>query len=247
MWSRRSIEALIAVALLAAVAGCATPARHAAPPAAAAAHPAAGKLAPAGPPPIPPEAQAQFDRALALAKAGNDAAAQAQLASLAQRYRQFHTPLVDLGILYRRGGNMAAAERALRQAVTRDPHSARAWTELGLTQRLAGEFQAAARSYGRAITADPAYAPAYRDRGVLLDLYLGEPAAALSDFQRYRELTGEDRPVAMWIAELQHRTGIKAPAAAPAGTVPHAAAAEDKSHDGAPVTAAATAQPEARN
>ena len=82
-----------------------------------------------------------------------------------------------------------------------------------------------ARSYGRAIAANPAYAPAYRDRGVLLDLYLDEPAAALGDFERYRKLTGEDKPVAMWIAELQHRTGIKAPAAAPAVAAPRAAAA----------------------
>lgn len=175
----------------------------------------------AAPPPIPAAAQGEFNRALELARAGSDAAAEAQLASLAQQYSQLCTPLVDLGILYRKDGNLDAATQALQQAATRDPHSALAWTELGVTQRLGGKFQAAEQSYGHAIAADPAYAPVYRDRGVLRDLYLGEPAAALADFEQYRKLAGADKLAAMWVVELQHRTGIKDP---PAGQHPTATA-----------------------
>ena len=176
--------------------------------------------APAGPPPIPPEAKQEFDRALSLARAGNDGAAEAQLANLARQYPQFCTPLVDLGILYRKSGNLEAGMQALQQAVARDAHSAVAWTELGVAQRLGGKFQDAEQSYAHAIAADPTYAPAYRDRGVLRDLYLDQPAAALGDFEQYRKLSGEDKPAAMWIAELQHRTGIKSPPGAerPAAT-----------------------------
>ena len=210
MWSRRSIEALIGVALLATIAACAgTPKRAAAP--AAAAHATAGKPV-AGPPPIPAAASEEFARGLTLARSGNDAAAEAQLATLARQYPRFCTPLIDLGILYRKSGNLDAATHAFQQAVARDPHSALAWTELGVAQRLGGKFQDAERSYERAIAASPTYAPAYRDRGVLRDLYLDEPSAALSDFEQYRKLTGEDKPVAMWIAELQHRTGATAQA-----------------------------------
>jgi tetratricopeptide (TPR) repeat protein len=151
---------------------------------------------------------------VALARAGNGGAAEAQLASLAREYPQFCTPLVDLGILYRKSGNLDAAMQALQQAVARDPRSALAWTELGVTQRLGGRFKDAEQSYARALTADPAYAPAYRDRGVLRDLYLDEPARALGDFEQYRKLAGADKAAAIWIAELQHRTGIKAPPAA---------------------------------
>lgn len=207
MWSRRSIEALIGVSLLAALAACAvTPKRTSPAKPVPAAHAAAGPAA-QGPPPVPPAASEAFARALALARAGNDQSAEAQLATLAVQYPQYCTPLVDLGILYREGAKLDAATHALEQAVARQPHSALAWTELGVTQRLGGKFQDAEHSYEQAITADPAYAPAYRDRGVLRDLYLGEPTAALSDFQQYRKLTGEDKPVALWIAELQHRTG----------------------------------------
>jgi tetratricopeptide (TPR) repeat protein len=149
-----------------------------------------------------------------LTGAGNDAAAEAQLAALARGYPQFHTPLVDLGILYRRSGDLVGATKAFRQALARDPHSAPAWTGLGVTQRLGGKFADAERSYTQAIAADPAYAPAYRDRGVLRDLYLNEPAAALADFEAYRRLAAGDKPVAMWIAELQHRAGVRGPSKA---------------------------------
>src|SRR6185312_303383 len=162
-------------------------------------------------PPVPEEARQEFDKALALARAGNGAAAEAQLASLAHQYSQFCTPLVDLGILYRKSGNLDAAAHALQQATARDPHSALAWTELGVTQRLAGRFQEAEKSYSRAIAANPTYAPAYRDRGVLRDLYLDDPTAALGDYEQYRKLTSQDKPIAMWIAELQHRAGVRAP------------------------------------
>ena len=54
------------------------------------------------------------------------------------------------------------------------------------------------------------------------DLYLGDPERALAAFERYKELTGEDKPVSGWIAELRQRTGKpvkpQAPAAAPSGT-----------------------------
>ena len=223
MSSRRSIEVLIGVSLLAAVTACTVTPRRPAQPAHAAAvpagaHPGAGKPAAAGPPPVPAEARQAFAQALALARAGNDAAAEAQLASLARRYPQLHTPLVDLGILYRQSGDLDAAAKAFRQALARDPHSALAWTELGVAQRLDGKFADAERSYTQAIAADPAYAAAYRDRGVLRDLYLDQPAAALGDFEAYRKLAAGDKPVVMWIAELQHRTGIREPTGAPAPT-----------------------------
>jgi tetratricopeptide (TPR) repeat protein len=238
MWSRRSIEVLCGATLLVVVSACSvTPQRPARP------APSAAAVAKPGPPPIPVAAQEEFAGALALARAGNDGAARARLASLARQYPQFCTPLVNLGILYRKDGDLDAAAHALQQAVARDPHSALAWTELGVIQRLGGGFEDAAQSYGRAIAADPTYAPAYRDRGVLRDLYLDQPAAALGDFEQYRKLAGGDKPVIMWIAELQHRTGIKEPP----GSERPATAAGVSAQLPAPATAAATPHPQARN
>ncbi len=84
----------------------------------------------------------------------------------------------------------------------------------------------------------PPTLPAYRDRGVLRDLYLDQPAAALGDFEQYRKLAGQDKPVVMWIAELQHRTGIKEP---PASVRP--ATAGVSAQPATPATAAATPRP----
>jgi tetratricopeptide (TPR) repeat protein len=180
---------------------------------------------------------------VSLAHAGNGGAAEAQFAELARQYPQFSTPLVDLGILYRKSGNLDAAMQALQQAVARDPKSALAWTQLGVAQRLGGKFKDAEQSYDHAIAADPTYAAAYRNRGVLRDLYLDRPAAALSDFEQYRKLAGEDKVAAMWVAELQHRTGIKAPPAAQ----PPAATAAVATPSPARAGAAPAPPPQARN
>src|SRR4029077_7045706 len=106
-----------------------------------------------------------------------------------------------------------------------------AWTELGATQSLRGEFKDAAASYQSAITADPGYAPAWRNLGVVEDLYLGDPRSALTSLEQYKQLSGEDKPVSGWIAELRQRLGIaavKAPAAQ--------AAAPDAAPPAAPTT-----------
>src|SRR6185437_16301977 len=112
--------------------------------------------------------------------------------------------------------------------VQRNGSSAIAWTELGATQRMRGEFKDAEASYEKAIAADPNYAAAYRDLGVLTDLYLGDPERALTAFERYKEITGEDKPVSTWIAELRQRTGKPAPrpAAKPAAEAPPAGSAQ---------------------
>jgi tetratricopeptide (TPR) repeat protein len=114
---------------------------------------------------------------------------------------------VNLGILYRKTGRLEQSEEALKTAVEHNDGSAGAWTELGATQRLRGEFPSAAASYEKAIAADPNFAPAYRNLGVVSDLYLGDPERALTAFERYKELTGEEKPVSGWIAELRQRTG----------------------------------------
>ena len=248
MWSRRSIEIFLGVRDTASppLSACAICSRRQPGARIAAAVAAPGGRGQAGSAADTRRAaQQEFVGALALAHAGQPTARRrAQLARVsARQYPQFCTPLVNLGILYRKSGSLDAAAHALQQAVARDPHSALAWTELGVTQRLGGKFQDAAQSYARAIAADPTYAPAYRDRGVLRDLYLDQPAAALGDFEQYRKLAGQDKPVVMWIAELQHRTGIKETP----GSERPATAAGVSAQLPAPATAAAASQPKARN
>jgi tetratricopeptide (TPR) repeat protein len=160
---------------------------------------------------VPPAARADFDRAVNYMRAGNTTEAELGFKQVALRYPQFAAPLVNLAILKRKQGQLDQAEQLLKSAVQRESTSAVAWTELGATQSMRGKFKDAADSYHQAIAADPRYAPAWRNLGVLSDLYLGDPRSALTALEQYKQLTGEEKPVSGWIAELRQRLGIATP------------------------------------
>ena len=158
-----------------------------------------------------------LQRAVQLALAGKSTDAQLELQQLQLTYPTLAEPAIDLGLLLRGAGQLEPAKAAFSQATERQPASAVAWDELGVTLRQMGQFTEARAAYEHAIAADDSYALAHRNIAVLLDLYMGEPALALDEMEKYRSLSGEGKPVTGWIAELRTRTGIKlAPAAAPA-------------------------------
>jgi tetratricopeptide (TPR) repeat protein len=171
---------------------------------------------PAAPPP-PAHAVADFERALGLMRAGNATEAELEFKQIALTYPQFAGPEANLGIMYRNSGRLEDSQKALQAAVERNPASAPAWNELGITLRLQGKFKDALEAYDKALAIDPNLAAAHRNAGVLLDLYLDDSVRALSEFERYKELSGEDKPVSGWIAELKQRVAkANAGAAKPA-------------------------------
>jgi tetratricopeptide (TPR) repeat protein len=123
---------------------------------------------------------------------------------------------IDIGLADRDAGKLTEAEQVLLRATAREANvnTAVAWDELGITRRMAGKFGDARAAYEQAIAANAEYAPVHRNLGVLMDLYLDQPTVALGEFEHYRELGGEDKPLTAWIAELRARTGVKPPAAA---------------------------------
>ena len=89
--------------------------------------------------------------------------------------------------------------------------SAPAMTGLALAYRNTGRFALAESAYRSALQADPAYAPAMLNLGVLLDLYLQRPAAALEQYLAYQaKLSQPDERVAAWIKEVEIRAGREA-------------------------------------
>jgi tetratricopeptide (TPR) repeat protein len=211
--------------------------QHTAAPASAAASAAPAVSAPSA------TALADFQHATDLANAGHTTDAELELKQFELRYPGYAIPAIDLGLLARRDGKLDQSETALQRATTLDPDSAVAWSELGVTLRQEGKFKQAQAAYARALAADPAYAPAYRNLGVLLDLYFDDAAAALPQFERYQQLSGEGKPVSTWIADLRQRTHAKAPApvdtaasapAQPASTASSSAAAPAAGKAGAP-------------
>jgi Flp pilus assembly protein TadD len=236
MWSRRCSNwgALFATTLLGAACSTAPVARTAAtaapaevpsaPVAPAAADASAGLAGAAAvpvAPPAPPRALADFARAVQLVKSGKDEEAELEFQQIATGYPAYPGALVNLGILYRKHGDLAKAEQSLRAAVQRDGNDAEGWSELGVTLRLEGKFHAAADAYNRAISVNPNFAPAYRNLAIVLDLYLGDTAAALAAMEHYQELAADDKAATGWIADLKQRAGKNAAppgAAAPPAT-----------------------------
>ena len=130
---------------------------------------------------------------------------------LTQSYPDLPGPYANLGILYRNANQLAESEAALAKATERAPWDAQTWTEYGLTLRQAGKFAEARAAYERAIKANPSYAPAHRNLGVLLDLFLDDPLTAQAELETYKTLTGEDKPVSGWLAELERATRCARP------------------------------------
>jgi tetratricopeptide (TPR) repeat protein len=117
------------------------------------------------------------------------------------------------GAQLRDAGKLEEAQAAFAECANLAPASAAPLSELGLVQRQRGLFDAAAVSYSGALAIDPQYAPALRNFGVLRDIYQNDPAAALALFEQYQKLTGEERPVTSWIADLKQRAPKTEPVA----------------------------------
>jgi tetratricopeptide (TPR) repeat protein len=194
---------------------------------------AAGTAAPAAPawniPKPPARASGEFTRALGLMRGADSTQAILDMQVLTQSYPDLPGPYANLGILYRNANQLPEAEAALAKATERAPWDAQIWTEYGVTLRQAGKFAEARDAYDKALALNPSYAPAHRNLAVLLDLFLDDSLTAQAEFETYKTLTGEDKPVTGWIAELKSRNRVAAPkpdAAAPEAPAPDAAATQ---------------------
>jgi Flp pilus assembly protein TadD len=172
---------------------------------------------PVGPPPVPPEATQQYEKALTLLSAGDYAAAAKELQHLSETYPEYSGPQANLGIVYLKTGKLTEAEKALKAATQRGEPSAPTYNQLGIVYRKLGRFKDADAAYSEALRIDPGYALAHLNLGVLCDMYLQQPQRALAEFERYLELVpNPDARVPGWVKELKARVGVKSPPADPA-------------------------------
>ncbi len=105
-------------------------------------------------------------------------------------------------------GDAEAAAGQARAALAVDPANAAGLNLVGVAERRLGHFGEARAAYERAIASDAAFAAPQRNLGVLLDLYLGDPAGALPHYEMYQQLTsGADPDVGPWLVELRTRLG----------------------------------------
>jgi Flp pilus assembly protein TadD len=199
MWSPQSIERLQALAMALAVlalAGCASGPK----PAEAEADVESAEVRE-----VPPEAMTLYEQAVASMAAGDLIDAELRFQEFLLQYPDYPGAHVNLAIIFSERGDFVAAENALTDALIIDPGHAQALNQLGMTLRRQGKFEAAESAYLKAVTASPDYALAHYNLGVLNDLYLRRYDKALTYYERYQALVGEDQQVTRWIADLKRR------------------------------------------
>lgn len=163
-------------------------------------------VAEVAPPPVAADAQRAFDAAKAALRAGRTADAERGFRDLAARHPELGGAHANLGLILRNAGKLDESIAALEQAVKAGPKQPVFFNQLGVSYRHKGLFAKAREAYETALALDPAYADAHLNLGVLLDLYIGEPALALVHYERYLALApGGDATVGKWVADLKGR------------------------------------------
>ena len=158
--------------------------------------------------PIPEEAAAAYQRALAAMRADSWLEAELELEQLTVAQPSYPGPHVNLALVYLHDGRRADARAALERALVIEPGHASANTQLGILLREDGKFSEAEEAYRRALATDPEHALAHYNLGVLLDVYLRRTAEALEHYEHYQaSLTEPNETVGRWIIDLRRRVG----------------------------------------
>jgi len=156
--------------------------------------------------PVNPQAQAAFDAARAHLRAGRTAEAERGFRDVIAKHPELGGAHANLGLILRNAGKHDESIAALEQAVKASPKQPVFHNQLGVSYRHKGQFEKARNAYAQAIALDENYADAHLNLGVLLDLYLGDNALALVQYERYLALSpAGDAAVGKWVADLRNR------------------------------------------
>jgi Flp pilus assembly protein TadD len=159
--------------------------------------------------PVPPQAQADLDSALALVKGGQYEQAVEAFKKLATAAPDNAIPPINLALTYKKLDKLDLAETQLKQALAIEPDNPVASNELALLYRQSGRFAEARAVYEKTLVKFPHFALAHKNLGVLCDLYLKDYACAIDHYKTYALSAPDDKSVEIWIADLQKRTAKK--------------------------------------
>jgi Flp pilus assembly protein TadD len=204
----RSVERLMTLAVLATLGACASAPEVVKKPVEAVQQVVTTAVAAVAPAeaPVNPQAQAAFDAARAHLRAGRVAEAERGFRDVIARHPELGGAHANLGLILRNAGKDDDSIAALEQAVKVSPKQPVYFNQLGVSYRHKGQFQKARNAYEQAIALDANYADAHLNLGVLLDLYLGDSAQALTHYERYLALSPAGDPaVGKWVADLKNR------------------------------------------
>lgn len=156
--------------------------------------------------PLPEALTNGFNKGLSeLAAKSFDAATRTFLA-LTETYPDYPAVWANLGLSLEGKGDTDGAKGAYGQALSLNPDQPLALHQLAMLDQKAGSFTAAREKLEQLLAKTPDYTMAHRNLGIICDLYLRDLDCALTHYQAYKnQLTGEDREVELWIADLERR------------------------------------------
>jgi Flp pilus assembly protein TadD len=123
---------------------------------------------------VPPRARASYDKAQALAQAGNNKAAIEQLKQAISEYSDFMLAFNELGVQYLRLGELDKADEALAKALKLAPQSATPLLTHGILLTVMGKHNLAVMELQTALK--------QKDQSAIGHLYLGQSLAILGRF-----------------------------------------------------------------
>ncbi len=155
---------------------------------------------------IPAAAQALFSSAVSAQREQHWDQAETQLKQVAEKYPQFSGSHLNLALIYAQTQRAELAESEFKLALKVNPNNIAAYNQYGIFLRERGRAGEAEANYLQALERAPDYADTHLNLGVLYDLYMGKLPQALAQYQRYLELSGDEKsPVRAWVADLQRR------------------------------------------
>jgi Flp pilus assembly protein TadD len=152
-------------------------------------------------------ARAGFDSAVRSLEQKQYDAAIAELVRVTDAAPDATSAHIDLAIAYRETNDLERAEASLRKALELNSRHPVALNELGIVYRKTGRFAEARRSYEQVLELYPGFHFARRNLAILCDVYLGDTACALEQYELYLQAVPGDENAATWVADLRARGG----------------------------------------
>jgi Tfp pilus assembly protein PilF len=150
---------------------------------------------------------ADFERAVALMQEDKEKQAMPILEEIVRQSPGVTAPYINLAMIYRHAEQYEQAEKLLQEALKLVPGHPVANNEYGLVLRQTGRFEEAREVYEATLQMFPEYLPVHRNLGILCELYLGDTACAVEQYTIYSKAKPDNQTVALWIADLNLRTG----------------------------------------
>jgi tetratricopeptide (TPR) repeat protein len=165
----------------------------------------------------PKTPEQRFDTAVGLMKSKKNKDAEKVLVDLIKEAPEYSGVWTNYGILLAKGKQRDKAMTMLGQAVGLNPKNVTALNWLGSLQREAGQFAQAETTFLKALAVKPDDARTHFNLGLLYDVALNQPAAALTHYQAAQKTLPDPR-LKVWIARLT-AVPVSTPVSAPAAPV----------------------------